>query len=143
MPTASTFLFGFTGADDFVDFGWAHTDADDIRSHFQVERGPSDVARRRFAFPGIAGEYSRNLGIRGRSNRWQVQMVAKAVANLITFETLMEFHHENTSVYPLVERGITYPRAYVETFRPVGPRVRMASPWAYMQTYEITWRVLP
>jgi len=126
-----------------VDFGIDNNDSAAFRSFIQCQPGPIEVARKRFAFPGVDGEFVRHLGTRGRTNTWYIDMIAKAVASLTTFEAVMEALSKEKETRVLVERGATYARAYVESFRLNGPRIPMMYPYAFMQRYEIQFRILP
>lgn len=135
---AATYQYGS------VDIGQDNNDTDDFRSFIQVIRGTSEVANKQVSFPNINVELKQNLGVRGRRSTWLVDMVDKSstAANLLIFEAAMEALQEAEATYGLLERNITYPRAYIESFDCAGPRVPLQTPWAFGQKYIITYRIL-
>jgi hypothetical protein len=126
-----------------IDFGQDNTDVDTFRSYIEVLPGQDNIARRRISFPGIDAEYVQDLGIRGRTTTWMIDMAAKAHATLVTFETSVKTHQQGVAAYALTERGASVGQAYIELFEPVTARIPLQSPWAYAQRYVLKFRVLP
>lgn len=125
-----------------VDLGRDNDDDDDFRSFIRVVPGDRTVARKPFAFPGVDAEFSRYLGARGRSTVWFIDMIARDESHLKTFETAMDGLQSAAETRQLTERDTAYPRAFIESFAPSGPRVPLTSPWAFGQQYVVRFRVI-
>ena len=118
-----------------VDFGLDNTDASNVRSFARAIPGNVNMARAFFAFPGVDGIFSRNMGFRGQTVRVAFQTLVKSEAAWNDLEddilASMEGSHQ------LIVEGRTRTRCILVEYTGRGaPRMPLLNPGEVVGTYK-------
>ncbi len=91
-----------------------------------------------FGFPGIAGEFRHELGLRGRTIDWTGQLRAADDAAMNTVETTIESAVIDAAEYTMTDAwGRTFADCVCERFQRVGPRKRHPVTGQALQSFEL------
>ncbi len=120
--------------------GAAITGSDSIVT---VEIGGIAVESVKFGFPGIDGVYRHHAGTRGRTIRWQGQLVAEDDAALNEVEGELERLAVAQVPATMVDAwGRSYPECVLDVFERQGARRRHPVTGAAVQGFELTFTQL-
>jgi len=121
------------------DFGFANTITDGFFAHNRVIIGPVESAKTRFSFPGVDGEFSGNMGKRGRTIIIDMTAISTSEAYMNTMEAGVEAY-VNGGPFTLTAHGRTFANTELVGFDCTGYREPLHAPHAYIKTFRVTFR---
>lgn len=111
-----------------LDFGFENDEGDTLMAFPKPVAGPIGFAESQFAFPGVDGLWSMDLGRRGRPILWQVEVWVKNLSVLTDWEVQLE-DLLNAQTFEMVLHGRTYYDVQLKRIEPAGPLIALADPW--------------
>ena len=136
-------------ADDYrfgsVDFGFANDEGDNFYSIVEpLQTGSFEPINSPFRFPGVDGEFIRDMGLAGRTDVWPVFTAFRSLTYLHTFEKILEAQKKTRRTYAYKVRGRGFDRVKFIDFIKAGPAIGMVGAGLFVvaQHYQIVFRIL-
>ncbi len=128
-----------------LDFGFSNSLVDDFDGRMiQVLSGGFERKTQALGFNGVDGEWHRYLGLRGRTDIWQIELRAAADSDLNAFERTLDEKVADGRTYGYTLRNQDHARAILMNWRYTSGRMgALFTNRSIAQQYALVFRVMP